>query len=215
MINSYENMSVGKYLQIRALAKKEMEDVEMQVSVISILNDMSEDDVLNLPLEKYSAYARESNFLMNPPTPKAECPKKLVINGNKYYVMKDMKSCKTAQYIDYQTFMKEKDPDAKMAEILAIFIIPEGKTYGEGYDIADVVNEIKEHLPISVALNLCFFFRKKTAKSIRLTLIYLGLMMKIWKRKVKTEEQKKMMEEAERKMKELMSLYGDGAGFIV
>ena len=200
MINSYENMSVGKYLQIRALAKKEMEDVEMQVSVISILNDMSEDDVLNLPLEKYSAYARESNFLMNPPTPKAECPKKLVINGNKYYVMKDMKSCKTAQYIDYQTFMKEKDPDAKMAEILAIFIIPEGKTYGEGYDIADVVNEIKEHLPIS--------------KSINRTLIYLGLMMKIWKRKAKTEEQKKMMEEAERKMKELMSLYGDGAGFI-
>lgn len=215
MIKSYNELPVGKYLEIRELAKKEMDDIEMQVAVISILADMSEDEVLDLPIEKYSEYVRDSNFLLSAPQQKAECPSSLVIGGKKYKVMKNMKEFKTSQYIDYQTYIKMDDPDGKMAEILSIFVIPEGKKYAEDYDIAEVIEDIREYLPITVAFNLCFFFRQKQAKYIYRMLIYLGLMMKIWKRKAMTEEQRRMLAEAETQMSQLRALYGNGDGFIV
>ena len=215
IIDSYNGLSVSKYMQIRELAKQDMDDMQMQAEIIGILCDCDVDEVMNMPLPKYSECVRKSMFLTDKPKAKAECPKHIVLNEKKYYVIRKVEELTAAQYIDYQTYMKMPDPDSKLAEILSIFIIPEGKKYTEGYDVVEVINEIKEYLPISVAFNICFFFRKKQIKSIKHTLIYLGLMMKIWKRMVKTEEQKQMMKEAEMKMKTLQGFLTNGVGYLM
>ena len=215
MIDSYKTLSVGKYMEIRELLKQELDEMDLQAEILAVLNDTTVDEIMKLPLPKYSEYVRLSTFLTEKPKPKAECPKKITLNDRKYYVIKKAEELTAAQYIDYQNYMKMKDPDSKLAEILSIFIIPEGKKYVEGYDITEVINDIKDYLPILSAFNICFFFRKKQAESIERTLIYLGLMMKIWKRKVPTEEQKAMMEEAERKMKLLKDSLIGGGGFIM
>ena len=215
MISTYNELSVSKYMQIRELAKQDMEDMEMQAEILAILNDCSVNDVMNMPLPKYSECVRNSMFLTEKPKAKAECPRHIKLNGKTYDVVRKVEDLTAAQYIDYQAFMKMDDPDGKLGEILSIFIIPEGKKYGEGYDIVDVINEIKEYLPVTVAFNICFFFRKKQIKSIKRTLIYLGLMMKIWRMKMETEEQKKMMMEAEIQMKRLRDLVESGVGFTM
>ena len=215
MIDSYKTLSVGKYMEIRELLKQELDEMDLQAEILAVLNDTTVDEIMKLPLPKYSEYVRMSAFLTEKPKPKADCPKKITLNDRKYYVVRKAEDLTAAQYIDYQNYMKMDDPDSKLAEILSIFIIPDGKKYADGYDIAEVVKDIRDYLPIIVGFNICFFFRKKQAESIERTLIYLELMMKIWKRKVLTQEQKTMMEEAERKMKLLRDLLSDGDGFTM
>lgn len=215
MIDSYSNLSVGKYIEIRELLKQDLEELDLQAEILGVLNDMSVEDIMRLPLPKYSEYVRMSAFLTEKPKPKADCPKKITLNERKYYVVRKAEDLTAAQYIDYQNYMKMDDPDSKLAEILSIFIIPEGKKYGEDYDIAEVVKDIKEYLPIIVGFNICFFFRKKQAESIERTLTYLGLTMRIMKRKAPTPEQKEMLTEAERKMKLLRDSLISGGGFIM
>ena len=215
MIESYDKLSISKYMQIRELVKEDLADDELQVEILAVLNDCTADEVLKMPVLDYSECVRKSMFLADKPKVKGDCPKHINLNGKKYYVMRKVEELTAAQYIDYQTFMKDKDPDSKLGEILSIFIIPEGKKYGEDYDITEVINEIKEYLPIMVAFNVCFFFRKKQIKYIKRTLIYLGLMMKIWKMRAKTPEIKTMIEEAEKKMKTLQDLVISGDGFLI
>ena len=169
MIKSYNELSVGKYLEIRELLKQDIEEMELQAEIISILDDTTIDGVMKYPLEKYSECVRNTAFLMEKPITKAGCPKSIVLNDVKYEVIRKAEELTAAQYIDYQTYMKMDDPDSKLAEILSIFIIPKGKTYADGYDIKDVINAIKEYLPITIAFNVCFFFRKKQADYIKHT----------------------------------------------
>ena len=214
MIDSSEKLTVGKYLQIREILKnKDLEELDMQARLIALLNDTTLEDVLSYSIPKYSSLVPNLDFLMEAPKAKPECPSSIKINGKKYNVVKKIDKINAAQYIDYQSYLKTDDPEMNMAEIMSVFIIPEGKSYNEGYDLVEVVNDIKEHLPLLTCLNICFFFRKKEMNYIKRTVIFLDLMMKIWKRKMKTKEQKEQMEEAEREMKLLKDFLTNGDTF--
>ena len=215
MIDNYNDLTLGRYLQIREILKNsELDELDVQSQVMAILQDKSVEEVLEYSLPKYSEYVRQMDFLGDRPEPKAECPKHLVINGKKYDVIRRIEDINAAQYIDFQNYLKQPDPDAKLAEILSIFIIPNGCKYGEGYDILDVINDIKEHLSITTCFNICFFFLKKETDSLQRTLIFLELMTKIWrKRRAKTKEQEKMLEETEVQMSILRHFLSSGAGY--
>lgn len=215
MIESYDKLSIGKYLKFREMLKQEMPEEELQAELIALLNDMSINDVMGMSLVDYSKCVRKLEFLTVKPEQKDECPRHIVLGDTKYDVVRKIEELTVAQYIDYQTYMKIDDPDGKLAEILSIFIVPSGKKYAEDYDIAEVINDIREYLPVTVAFNLCFFFRKKQLGYIKRILIYLGLMMKIWKRKTVTEKQKKMMIEAETQMKMLQDFLTSGGGLTM
>jgi len=217
MINNYNDLSVGKYLEIRKVLKQQgQEELDMQAQVMAILQDKSVEEVLNYSLPKYSEYVRQMDFLGEKPVNKAECPRHLNINGKKYDVIRKIEEINAAQYIDYQTFLKSEDPDSKLAEILSIFIIPEDKKYADGYDIVDVISDIKEYLPITIALNICFFFLKRELDSLQRTAICLEWMMKIWrKKKAKTKEQEALLKEAEKQMSILRHFLTDGDGFTI
>lgn len=190
------------------------DDIELQVAIIGILNDMAEEEVLKLKVTDYSKLAGESNFLLEAYHPTAKCPNSIMLNGQKYSIIKDLKKLNTAQFIDYNTYMKMDDPDRFLAEVLSIFIIPEGKDYNDGYDIADVHQAIREYMPISVALNIAFFLRKKSQRLLERTITSLEVMMKMMKWKEKNQERKEQLMEAERMLKELkqMTLHLDGVG---
>jgi len=216
MIDNYDKLPIGKYQEIRQAIKDDsLDELQLQSTIISILTDKTVDEVLNMPLPEYSECVRKTAFLMTAPVFKAECPKTINLNGVKYNVIRNIDKLTAAQYIDYQTYMKSKDPDDKLADVLSLFIIPEGKTYNEGYDIGEVAQAISDYLPISVGTGICFFFRKKQIESLNYTLTYLGLMMKIWKRKVVTEEQKQLITEAEQMMKKLKDLPIGGVGYTM
>ena len=210
MIKSYSELPVDRYLEIRDLINEECEPLDLQVKLVSILDGRSEEDVLNMNINDYHELVQQSGFLVELPKPSKSIPNKITINGKKYQLQKDVSKFTTAQYIDYQTMTAREDREKILPYILSCFIVPEGKRYNDGYDIAEVIKDIGAHLSVQDAVNICFFFQQKYLRLLDDTLIYLGWKTKRMMRKTKDETTKKKLTEAMERMKELRSLVQSG-----
>lgn len=210
MIKSYSELPVDRYLEIRDLINEECEPLDLQVKLVSILDGRSEEDVLNMNINDYHELVQQSGFLVELPKPSKSIPNKITINGKKYQLQKDVSKFTTAQYIDYQTMTAREDREKILPYILSCFIVPEGKRYNDGYDIAEVIKDIGAHLSVQDAVNICFFFQQKYLRLLDDTLIYLGWKTKRMMRKTKDETTKTKLKEAMERMKELRSLVQSG-----
>ena len=112
-------------------------EFEKKVRLLSILNDTTDDVIMDKPLTEVGKMAEEMGFLAVPPQ-RVVVPSQIVLNGKKYNIQYDIKNITTSQYIDFQTFIK--DYNKYMVELASIVVIPEGKKYNDGYDIVEVQN---------------------------------------------------------------------------
>lgn len=203
MIESYKDLNIKKYQEIREILKEDGGELNIQSRIIACLMGVDVDTILNLSLTKYNELVQKTAFLMNKPKVSANVPSKIVINGKEYTLCKNVDKLTASQYIDYQTYIAEKDSEKYLANIIACFLVPKGKKYADGYDVLEVANELSEHLSIQTAMDICFFFRKKYLNSIKLTLTYLDLRLRMMRIRTKNPEVKEKM----RKVKEMMKEY--------
>lgn len=210
MITSYKELPINKYLELKALLDEEYEALDLQVKLVAILDDKTEDEILNMNINDYHALVQKTEFLMNKPEPVKRIPNSIVINGKKYVITKDVSKFTTAQYIDYQTLTAKEDREKFMSFILACFFIPEGHKYNDGYLVDDVAREIGEFVSIQDAINVCFFFQRKYLNLINDSLIYLDWKTKRMMRKTKNNQEKEMLMAARAKMQELRGLVQNG-----
>lgn len=181
MIESYNELPVGKYLEIQEIIKEDMSDIDKQVAIIAVLTDLTENEVLNIPITEYKGYAEKSMFLDR----HMDVPKQVAsvyeIGDWKLIPTTDIRKMTTAQYIDFQTFSKEGD--TKVVETLSCFLVPKGKKYNDDYDIVEVQNAIREHLAIPHCFALIAFFLTRFNHLILGTLIYCKWMTKLTMKK--------------------------------
>ena len=144
------------------------------------------EDVTNLPLKDFNEQIKQLDFL-NDEVPSVTPPKKLEINGRKYYTDCLLGNIKTAQYIDFTNHSKTND----VAKILSVFIIPEEHKYNDGYDMIQVINDIN-CLPIPVVNGIAFFFGRQFSKFIEIFQRY--SVKKITKMKLPKTEKKKLIQ---------------------
>lgn len=194
MIDNYNDLTVGKYQEIMVVLKgKVVDEYATNIQLVSILSDMSEDDVLNLGLSEYKVLNQKLSFLL------AEPPKRMIANmykigGFELETMLDVRKMTVAQYVDYQTFVK--DVDKYLIEMLSVFLVPKGMKYNEGYDIVEVQRAIRDNLSIVDAMSLSAFFLLWSQSLIKATLTYLTKQMKKMKRTMKKPMEIQKMEEA-------------------
>ena len=211
MIESYNELPVGKYLEIQEIIKEDMSDIDKQVAIIAVLTDLTENEVLNIPITEYKGYAEKSMFLDR----HMDVPKQVAsvyeIGDWKLIPTTDIRKMTTAQYIDFQTFIKEKEKYLK--NICACFLLPVGKKYGEGYKISKVVEDIGNSFSIVDAHSIFFFF---TLLFQSLTVATLRCLEKKMKRGMKkmTKAEREMTEKAIMAVRETMSLLKNGAGLF-
>lgn len=166
----YKDISIDTYLEVLATIKEyEGPELDLHVSLIGIIFGMTDDEVLDLPLDKFQEYETEIAFLYKKPKITGKIPNTIVLNGRKYNVCKDEKKLLTSQFVDYQSYIALDDPDTHLAQVLSVFLIPEGEKYGK-YEIESVIEEIGKYLNVQTALDLCFFLRKRSIKSTRRSL---------------------------------------------
>ena len=180
------------------------------IAMLSVLCDVDEDAIVSLTTSEYVRLVNECNFLVD--MPKVKITDNYTINGKEYEVFLSLRNMTVAQYIDFQTFYKEQEKYAR--EILACFLIPKGMKYGEGYDIADVVKDIGEHLSIVDANSIMFFFVLLYQSLTKATLNYSIRDMKKLMRKEKNKEQREKMEQAIMELKKARDLVVNGTGYI-
>ena len=180
---------------------------------VESLAQASEDEVLRLPLDTFTRYSSATRFL------EAECPENLIpavaksypVGGFVLVPVTDMREVTAAQYIDFQTFAP--DADAHLVELLSVSLVPEGMTYNDGYDLADVQAAIREHLSVQDALALVADFFRRWLALTRATLNSLDKELKKADRIKDATKRAKLQAEIVMRKKQLRTLstpVGDG-----
>lgn len=157
-----------------------------QEKIIALMQAVFGDSIIDLPITEFNAKVKELDFL-KAPIPDSVPPKKLEINGRKYYTDCLLGNITTAQYVDYVNHSKTGD----LEKILSVFIIPDGHKYNDGYDMLQVMNDIND-LSIVAANNISFFFVRQFHKFTQIFLSYST--KKIKKMKLPKETKKKLIE---------------------
>ena len=151
----WNDVKLYQFNKLQELLKIENEE-EKLVSICSLL--MGE-DILELPVSEFNKKIKELDFLKEE-IPSNVPPKKITVNGKKYYFDCLLGNVTTAQYVDFINYSKTSD----IVKMLSVFMIPEGHKYNDGgYEISYVINDIYE-LPITVVNDAAFFFAKQFSK---------------------------------------------------
>lgn len=169
MIDNYNTLTLGLYLDIDAVLQSDAEDIDKQVRIIALLDGTTPEAVLALPLNDYVAKAAATDFLRHD-CPPISAPSRVISGDFVLIPTKDFTNITTAQYVDFQTF--SKGGNQKLPELIAVLLIPEGHNYNDGYDVAQVVRVVRD-LPLPVALALSAFFFGQLVQSIQASLTYL------------------------------------------
>lgn len=192
--NNWSEISIKKFDEISNILSSmnnvnEDEALEININLLSILCDVSVEEIEDLPLTEFSKLVKQTEFLKE--MPKVDIKDNYVINGKKYVLLSNVQKMTTAQYIDYQTLVKNADKNVK--ELLSVFLIPKGKKYGE-YDLDEVINDIYNYFPITDARAVSFFFTLVLQSLTKATLISLERRTKKELKKTKTKEEKEKIE---------------------
>ena len=173
MIDSYRRLTVGQYEEIQAVDKRtDLEDLDKQVKILSVLSGRPEGDILRLPIPEYREAVRRSRFLEVSALDKAglrpAIAKSYRLGDLVLIPVTDFRKVTTAQYVDFQTFAPVVDDQP--AALLSVLMVPKGKGYNEGYDIGDVQRAIREHLTLADAAAVIAFFLLSSRTSIEASL---------------------------------------------
>lgn len=200
MIDNYNALPLGTFMQIDAVLETDADELDKQVRIVAILSGKPVDEVLNLPLPDYTSMAAETAFLREPCTP-SEIPAGWKLDG--LAPVADFTKITTAQYIDFQAFAK--DFPRSLPALLSVFLVPEGKRYNEGYDVTEVQERVKA-MPLPDAIGLSAFFFARCLNLIANSLDYLDDVAK----KTKDPQRRAMLQAAMRQAQALLP--GAGAG---
>lgn len=113
------------------------------------------EDVTNLPLKEFNEKVKQMVFLKEK-IPNKMPPKKIEVNGRKYFLDCLLGNITTAQYVDFTNQSNTGD----LSKMLSVFVIPEGHKYNDGYDMLQVMDDINS-LPIPIVNSIAFFFGRQ------------------------------------------------------
>lgn len=166
---TWYDVKLYQFEKLQELIKIEEEEERL----IAIAELLLGDEVTDLAISEFNEAVKELSFLSEE-CPNKVPPKKLEVNGRKYFVDCLLGKITATQYVDFTNHLKN---GANVATTLSVFIIPEGHKYNDGYDILEVVEDIK-CIPIPIINSISFFFKRQFNKSITIFQSYLAKLMK-------------------------------------
>jgi hypothetical protein len=157
---------------------------------ISVLTGEDEETINNLPLQDFCSLAANLEFLKT--TPQFKVPKSITINRHNYSIVSDLTKVTTAQYFDLCSLMKNRQVNKKedLYNMIALFLIPEGKQYLQDYDIEDVEADVPK-IPYAAVEGLISFFLKCRERFMKITVNYLLTQIPNKKQRMKIKKELK------------------------
>lgn len=186
---SWRDVSINEYYDLKERLEECSEPTDEAIVKIAFINNMDEDEVWDLSIDKFRELQVESLWMDEFNISGDIKFKNIEINGSKYSIDTNLQHFTVAQYIDFQTFYsKRKNNERVLGNILSCFIIPKGKKYASDYDITEVISEINSSLDIMTANEILFFFLKQYLILMRATANYFNWILSKVKRKRKSQE---------------------------
>lgn len=187
---SFKDINLKEYKKIVEINNRELDsNLEKDIAVLSVLLGVEESEVYNLSIVELRSLIEQINWVYQYDfKPTGKLVNKLKIDGIEYTVNPDINSFTVSQYMDFQNFWDKRNE--RMGNLLAVFIIPKGKKYNEGYDVIELADRLEEIFTLDDWNNVCFFFLKNYLTSIKASLLYSDWQMRKMQRKEKNSQKK-------------------------
>lgn len=184
---NWNDITVGQFSLIRsAYNDPDLSEEDRCIGLVSFIYDV---DPLELEFTDFQRMVRELEFVKDEVKP-AEVKKEYTLNGRKYTLQKAINHITTAQYIDFNNYLKDGEIDEKYADILSVFLIPEGMEYNDDYDIEEVKADISKHMCITDALGIFSYFFHYFVRFVEISQQYTSRRLKRMKSLTREEKQK-------------------------
>lgn len=171
--NSWEGVTLQEFEQIEQILVSDIPEDYKLVNLLAVLSGESPSLFENLPISTFTSLVPKVMFVTQE-LPQVKVRDNYIINDHRYKLDANIPSITTAQYIDYQTYMKE--PQIDLQKVISVFLIPEGHKYNDGYDMSEVLSDIHQMKIVDVKA-IGFFIQKQSALFILATRSYLQKQM--------------------------------------
>lgn len=194
MKTSWKDITIADFQRIYELEKAG--DEERLLQLIAIVNGISYDDVLEMPISKLREHYADIDFLGEEPKIPLMKPS-YYLNGTKYHVYG--KEMTTAQYIDFKQMLPTYYEN--LPRFMTVFLVPAGHKYNDGYDLEKAVQDIST-MSIVDARAVCSFFSIAYGVSMSIFLRSSVRRLRRMERKAKNQEEKEALHNLLEKMRE-------------
>lgn len=155
---NWNTLSMQQYLDLQNLFLENEDKLEGEDLMMEELRIVYNKDPYTMPMVEFNRCIDELKF-MSQPMPKMKIKDRYNLGGNIYYLHKKLEQFKVGQYIDYQRIMQNKKGIDAYPEFIALFLTPEEDgVYGDGYDVAQVIADIRKYMSIADATSIATFF---------------------------------------------------------
>lgn len=191
LYNSWESVPLKVYDEIVKVTNNEdLSPMQKNIEVISLLSNIPSEEIWNMDINKVKKLSIKASFINEFDFDRNNKPKSLTINNMKCTIKYNLNDFSFAQFQDFQTFY-QMGTDKYLQNILATIIIPDGKKYGDGYDLDEFTEHLYNEISITDAQTVMFFFTKSLLHSLDHTRTYLISQMKKEVKKMENSEKKK------------------------
>ena len=154
---TWNDINIKKFKQINSILKDtNLTDVEKEISLISIIFNLDEDDLYDLDLKTLKTYSDKIAFINTFEPDYGKCPKIERIGDVEVSVDYNLSHFTGAQYSDFMANIQTKERD--IARLLACILIPKGHKYNVDYDLEAFIKQIEINLNIYDAESMLFFY---------------------------------------------------------
>lgn len=211
MKTSWNELTIGDWLTIKGIGEMQMADnEEKNMRVAALLAGIDYDSLLQMPLSKVREIMDNTQFLLEEPK-SVKARRKYEINGHTYSLFRDPSEMTVAQYIAFEMIYKEGF-EKRPVEMLAIFLIPEGHDYNDGYNMEDVMEDMLQ-MSVAEALGVAGFFIRRCFRLMQQMEMYCNLMMR-WQILRAPKEEKEMLRAMALEMKLMLEESVETFGLI-
>lgn len=206
--HSWKDIKLKEYKKIVEILNRELDsDLEKDISILAVLLNVPEDSLYDMNIMELQrllgqmSWIKEEKYVYKNKIKKMN---KLVIDGKEYVVNPDINKFTVSQYLDFQNFWDNRNE--RMGNLLAVFIIPKGCKYNEGYDVIKLADRLEEVFTLDDWNDVCFFFLKNYYSSIKVSLISSEWMMKTLIRKTKNPKEKEKLMKIKEQLQQQIKL---------
>ena len=154
---TWNDINIKKFKQINEIIKDtNLTDIEKEISLISIIFNLDEDDLYDMDLRTKKTYSDKIAFIESFEPDYGKCPRIERIGDIEISVDYNLSHFTVAQYIDFMANIQSKERD--IARLLACILIPKGKKYNVDYDLEAFIKQIEINLNIYDAESMLFFY---------------------------------------------------------
>lgn len=154
-------ITIEKHKQIQKLLKdNNVEDMQaVQAELLAIYADTDVDSVMSYPLTKYHKLVEKfyNDYFTDFSHAEPAIKDKYTAGDMVLIPMLDFTQITVAQMMDFSVL--SVDPIENIEKLLAIFLIPKGKKYNDGYDLLEVQKAILKMDFNEVSPLLAFFLK--------------------------------------------------------